>query len=830
MKTLNKNYDFSQVEKYNRTKWHNLKTYQYDSTFSREDSFIVDTPPPGISGTLHMGHVFSYTQTDFIVRYKRMIGKNIFYPMGFDDNGLPTEKLVEKTKKIRSTSMERSEFVNLCKEVVKIEEENCRELFNNLALSVDWSLEYQTISDKSTKISQMSFLDLIEKNQIYRANQPILWDPVDQTALAQTDIVDKERESTMFDIKFEIEGHNHIVIATTRPELLPACAAIFFHPEDKRYINLKGMDAITPLFNIKVPILEDSNVDIDKGTGLVMCCTYGDSKDIIWQKTYNLPENVIIDKTGKIITDYIFDDRSINKEVAYENFKQISGLYAKDARVKIIEILKNQELVIKENSITQTVKCAERSGAPLEIISTPQWFVKILEHKDQMLQKTNELNWYPSTMKIKLEQWINSVGWDWCISRQRFFGVPFPVWYSKRPGEEGKVIFASQGELPVDPLKDLPYGYSKDEVEPDSDVMDTWATSSLSPQLNSHSINDKYHIDKERHKKLFPADLRPQAHEIIRTWTYYTILKSYLHEDKLPWKDVMISGWCLASDKTKMSKSKGNIVDPVTLLKNHGSDIVRYWASNSRLGADTAYSEEVLLSGKKLINKIWNSANFVLMHVPDTKSSKNLDLYDADKWIMSKLNQTIIDATNYLEKYEYAIAREFIEKFFWSDFCDNYLEIIKVRIYNKDQLDNLGQLSAKYTLYNIFKNILKLFAPYIPNITESLYETIYNENESIHSRNMWPSSYESKEQYDNVENVIKVLDLVRKGKADKKLSIKTTIKLIEYDFADGFEFSGNLLADLKNVTNSDEIIKNHLDNESINYYLDNLKIKIHFLE
>jgi valyl-tRNA synthetase len=831
MKMLGKNYNFVQIEEINHQKWKNLKINQYNPNISREETFVVDTPPPGISGTLHMGHVFSYTQTDFIVRYKRMIGKNIFYPMGFDDNGLPTEKLVEKTKKIKSTSMSRAEFVSLCKEVVPIEEENCRDLFNNLSLSVDWSLEYQTISDQSISISQMSFLDLVEKKQIYRANQPILWDPVDQTALAQTDIIDKERESIMIDIIFKTENGDNIIIATTRPELLPCCAAIFFHPDDSRYINLKGQNAIAPLFNIKVPIMSDMNVDIKKGTGLVMCCTYGDSKDIEWKKAYNLPENVIIDKSGKIITDYEFDERSINQEAAHINFQKISGLYAKDARVKIIELLKELNFIAKETPIIQSVKCAERSGAPLEIISTPQWFVNLLDHKDAMLKKSNELNWYPGSMKIKLEQWINSISWDWCISRQRFFGVPFPVWYSKKLGEKGKPIFASQDQLPVDPLKDLPRGYSKDEVDPDFDVMDTWATSSVSPQLNSHGINDKYFIDKDRHNILFPADLRPQAHEIIRTWTYYTMLKAYFHEGKLPWKDIMISGWCLASDKTKMSKSKGNIVDPVTLLKNHGADIVRYWAASSRLGADTAYSEEVLLNGKRLINKLWNSGNFVLMHINDIIANDKTEdqiFCETDLWILSKLNKLIDSTTQYLDKYEYALAKESIEKFFWNDFCDNYLEIIKVRIYDKDGIDNKGQLSAKLTLYRVYETLLKLFAPYIPHITEALYNNIYDENVSIHANHMWPSYKEIIEDHNHVEDIIKILDLVRKNKADNNLSIKAKIELLEYDFEKNIEIQGNLLNDLKNVINADKIVKSDLKIQDIKYFVEGLKIKVKF--
>ena len=827
MEELAKKYNFSDVEKKHLTLWQKDKIYSYSPNIPRENTYIVDTPPPSISGTLHMGHVFSYTQTDFIVRFQRMRGKNVFYPMGFDDNGLPTERLVEKKNKVRSHNLSREEFIKMCQMTVNAEESLCRNLFNNLALSIDWSLEYQTISNNSRAISQMSFLDLREKNQIYRESQAVLWDPVDGTALSQADIEDKEQDSCMNEIQFHLEDGKAILIATTRPELLPACAAILFHPEDKRYKDLVGQSAIAPLFNIKIPLIHDINVDIEKGTGLVMCCTYGDNMDITWKKIYHLPERVMIDKKGKICIAHNFDERCLDQQKAKEFYDQIAGMYVKDARKKIIEILAQNNFLVSSQPITNTVKCAERSGAPLEIMTAPQWFVKVLDHKEALLKQSAALVWHPKSMKIKLDQWINSLSWDWCISRQRYFGVPFPVWYSKRRGETGKPIFASKKQLPVDPLVDLPEGYSREEVEPDRDVMDTWATSSVSPNLNSWGISDKYYLDPAKHKQLFPADLRPQGHEIIRTWAYYTMLKSYLHENCLPWKNIMISGWCLAKDKSKMSKSKGNIVDPMKLLDIYGADVVRYWASTSRLGTDTAYCEEVLKNGKRIINKLWNSAKFVSMHITDIKSPDAIEeliqskeiFYQTDLWILSKLQSTIDNVTTSLENYEYALGREYLEQFFWNAFCDNYVEIIKSRIYDRNNLNPQGKKSAQYTLYYVLHILLKAFAPYIPHITEEIYGTLYSDS-SVHEKGNWPQIKIaiSAEDITQVEKALLILDHVRKVKAQHNLSIKAEIELMEYRFADNVILNHNMIEDLQHVTNTLNILHNNSldDNPTLN--------------
>jgi valyl-tRNA synthetase len=802
------NYSFKENEEKWIKKWEEKKVYKYDSKIDKKDSYVIDTPPPTVSGSLHMGHIFSYTHTDIIARFKRMTGKNIYYPMGFDDNGLPTERLVEKKNSVKATKMDRPSFVDLCKKTIVEEEEKFRNLFKKIGLSVDWSVEYQTISDDTKFISQSSFLDLIEKGHIYRKDQPMLWDVVDQTALAQAEIEDKEFESHMNYIIFKCDDGKQtpLHIATTRPEMLPACVAVFYNPNDERYKNLKNSYAVTPLFNVRVPILPDEKVSIEKGTGLVMCCTFGDATDIMWWKENNLPLKKIISKDGKIVCDEKFDSESANNFVS-----QVVGLKIKEARETIISILKSENLLTKQEKIVQTVKCAERSGSPLEILSTPQWFIKTIDKKDRMLELSAEVNWYPKSMKIKLDSWINSISWDWCISRQRFFGVPVPVWYSKRAGEEGRVLLPNVSQLPIDPLVDLPEGYSREEIEADRDVFDTWATSALTPQINARKISEKYALNNSR--DIFPADLRPQAHEIIRVWAFGTILKSELHSKVLPWENIMISGWCLSEDKTKMSKSKGNTVTPESLIEKYGTDVIRYWAASARLGNDYAYSEDMMLQGKKFVNKLINSAKFASINfgILDDKGIKLEDLIEngtiyhtIDLWLIDKLSKVISSSQKHLDEYEYSLAKDSIEEFFLRDFCDNYIEIVKTRSY--DESDKKSQLSCVYTMYNSLKIILALLAPFVPFVTEEIYNSLYNNNNddiSIHEKGNWPNLLIKID--DNLieegNKCVEVLDFVRKYKSDKQISIKTQVNEIVLPF----EFAVSVLGDLRNVTNSQSI-------------------------
>ncbi len=840
MKKLPKKFDDKSTEKKWQEIWLSNGVYNWDSN-SKKESYVIDTPPPTISGSLHMGHIFSYTQTDFIARYKRMRGLNVFYPMGFDDNGLPTERLVEKEKKTKAHLHSREDFIKMCNETVEKYRVEFRDLFRSIALSVDWNQEYHTISDEVRKISQMSFLDLYNKKQAYRTLEPMFWDPADQTAIAQAEIEEKELDSfenyIFFGLITEEQEKQHqqgkkinwddiekVEIMTTRPELLPACVALMVHPDDVE--KYKGKKAVTPLFQAIVPIVADEAVQKDKGTGVVMCCTFGDEQDVRWWKQHKLGLKIVLNKFGKL------DFSQIEKTDAHEFYTAIDGKKADhqeanlSAKKTITKLLEENNLTAKEKKpIKHMVKCAERSGAAIEIIPTDQWFIRVLEHKEALKKKANECNWKPEFMVKRIEQWIDSLSWDWCISRQRYFGVPFPIWYSKRAGEEGKILLPKISQLPVNPITDLPEGYSKDEVTPDLDVMDTWATSSISPQISSKAITKEYAIDYDRHQKLFPADLRPQAHEIIRTWAFYTIVKAHLHENTIPWKNLMISGWCLAEDKTKMSKSKGNVVTPLAIIEENSADVVRYWASTSRLGADTAFSRDVLKVGKKLVNKLWNATKFASIHFnlikekPTTAKEyieKGLITEPVDKWIISSLTRTIAKATEELDVYEYSLARLATEEFFWKDFCDNYLEIAKARTYNDEPQNQQSRLSAIYTIYFCLNAILKLFAPFTPHITEELYSHIFDENNSIHSQGNWPdgSDFKIDEESEKVgKYAVEILEQIRKIKAEANVSIKKpTITTISAN-AEIISKLKQVEKDLANVTSSTEIIYNNSGSE-----------------
>jgi valyl-tRNA synthetase len=868
---LTDKYDPKTREKFWQNHWKEHKIFAWKNDLPKAQTFVIDTPPPTVSGVLHMGHVFSYTQADFVARYMRMSGKDVFYPMGFDDNGLPTERLVEKIIDKKAGVFEaengHGSFVKKCREVVFEAEKEFEILFNSIALSVDWDQKYQTISPESQKISQASFVDLYRKGLVEKKFEPVFWDISDRTALAQADLIDKEVEGVMNYILFEIEGSEEkLEIMTTRPELLPACVAVMINPDHKnedgseKWAHLikqtlnengegfTGSYIITPLFGVKVPLIADKLVQTEKGTGAVMCCTFGDEMDIRWWKKYNLETRVILSENGR--TNWqalcnIVEEFKDSFEVIKNFHGNEEGRTIKQAKDFVVEALEEKKLLLKKENIKRAVKCAERSGVPIEILVKPQWFIKILDKKELLKAKANECNWFPEYMKVRIDQWIDGLQWDWCISRQRFFGVKFPVWYVKKPHDLGlgEPVVADIDQLPVDPLQSPPNGYenyqkvlqdgkffvykaTKDGQEymiiPETDIMDTWATSSISPQLSSKGISSEISFDKQRHEKLFPADLRPQAHEIIRTWAFYTIVKSALHQNSIPWKNLMISGWCLAADKTKMSKSKGNVVTPTSLIEEKGSDIVRYWASTSHLGADTAYSEEVFKIGQKLITKFFNAAKFASMNFAllqdDAKVNEASDL-----WILSRLQQVVERATKEFESFEYARAREAIEEFFWRDFCDNYLEICKVRSYGiaaekvaglelSDQQKaeiSAKQQSAILTLRICLNTLLKLFAPFIPHICDEIYSVFFADefakNNSVNARGNWPqinSKFYNDGLIEDGKLLLDVIFEVRKFKSEKNISMKTTVEKVRVARVAGIE---KFVEDLANVCNAKEI-------------------------
>ncbi|PIN77927.1 valine--tRNA ligase [Candidatus Woesearchaeota archaeon CG10_big_fil_rev_8_21_14_0_10_34_12] len=758
--------------------WEKEKVYNFNPK-TKKQIYSIDTPPPTVSGKMHIGHAFSYSQQDFIARFKRMSGFEVFYPFGTDDNGLPTERLVEKTQNIKARDMERDKFVKLCLDLLKkkFQPEYISD-WKRIGISCDWNILYSTIDNHSRKLSQWSFIDLYKKQRAYQKDAPAMWCPECQTGISQVECEDKEKDSSFNDIVFKVDN-KELIIATTRPELLPACVAVFYNPTDKRYKKLKGKKAKVPLFNFEVPMMEDSRADPEIGTGIVMCCTFGDQTDMEWQKAYNLPIKEAITKDGKM------------SSLA----KKYSGMTIKEARKAIIEDLKENKLLIKQTLIKHAVKVHERCGTEVEFVKSKQWFVKYLDLKDKMLKWGKELKWYPEFMVNRYSGWVKGLQWDWLISRQRFFGVPFPVWYCKKCNE---IILAEESQLPVDPLKDKPKlkcRCGSSEFEGESDILDTWFTSSLTPRLSIELM------PKELWNKLYPMNLRPQASEIITFWLFNTVVKSNLHYNKNPFKDVAISGFVTLGGQ-KMSKSRGNIVEPQEVFEKYGADSLRYWAAGSKLGDDLEYNENEILAGKKFVTKLKNAANFVFMNL---KSVKKIELIETDRLFLNKLNEIIIQATKDFNNYEYHKVKLAVEGFFWRIFCDNYLEIVKWRVYNGNEKE---KTSANYTLYQTLLAIIKLMAPITVFITEEVYQQHfkkYEKDKSIHVAS-WPEEIKIKSQKTDEEVLnlfLEIISKVRQTKSEAKKSMKAEIIL--YLEKDKIKELSQVMQDLKTVTNSKEI-------------------------
>jgi len=777
----NDNYLAKEVEEKIRRFWEEEKIYQFDKD-SKKKIYSIDTPPPTVSGKMHIGHAFSYAQQDFLVRFKRMKGFEIFYPFGTDDNGLPTERLIEKTNNIKARDMPRDKFVELCLKTLKdnLIPEYIKD-WKNIGISCDWNILYSTINTHSRKISQWSFLDLYKKNRVYRKEAPSMWCPECQTGISQVECQDKNTNSFFNTIIFKI-GKEDLKIDTTRPELLPACVSVFYNPSDKRYKKLKGKMAKVPLFNFEVPIMEDERADPEKGTGLVMCCTFGDQTDMEWQRAYNLPIKEALDISGKMT--------SITGK--YE------GMKVHEARKEIIKDLKEKSLLTQQKQIQHDVKVHERCGTEIEFIKSKQWFVKYLDLKEDMLKWGKKLNWYPEFMYNRYSSWVNGLQWDWLISRQRFFGVPFPIWYCKKCGE---VMLAEEKDLPIDPLKNNPKKKCEcgsSEFEGEKDILDTWFTSSMTPRLAIEMM------DKKTQDKLFPMNLRPQASEIITFWLFNTVLKSNLHYGKNPFEDVVVSGFVTLGGE-KMSKSKGNIVQPQEVLGKYCADAMRYWASSSKLGEDVEYQEKELVSGMRFITKIFNATKFIFMNFKDYKNKKPKKLEKTDELFLNELNKTIENATKNFEEYNYSQSRFITDKFFWMSFCDNYMEIVKGRVYNGT---NEEKESAKYVLYNSLLSIIKMMAPITPFITEEIYQKYFKENEkdkSIHI-SKWPEKFDvklNKEDEKVWQKLVEIIEKVRKIKSEAKKSMKAEIILSLNK--DDRKILKSCMNDLKAVTCSKEI-------------------------
>ncbi len=805
-------YNPTEKEKYWQDFWQKKEVYKFDPEKTGE-LFTVDTPPPTISGALHLGHIFSYLQAEVIARFKRMEGANIRYPQGFDNNGLPTERLTEKEIGTRGQNMKLADFTDACLKVTEKYKTIYEDLWKSIGLSVDWRLLYSTISPEVQKLSQKTFKDLFEKGVIYKKNAPALYCCECQTSFAQAEKDEKEMDSVFYDLIFKTENGDDLIISTTRPELLPACDAVFVNPLDERYKNLIGKKAVTPL-GAEVSILADEKAEIEKGSGAVMCCTYGDETDIYWAKSHNLKERIIIGKDGKLQN--------------VDELPEMNGKIPEEARKIIIQKLKNEGLIKGEIKITHSVGVHERCGTPIEFLPTTQWFVKILDKKSELKKAGEKINWYPDYMQKRFEIWIENLKWDWCISRERFYGIPIPVYNC----ESCDNIYIPQEEnFPFDPkIKSIEENcpHCKGKLVAERSVLDTWFTSALTPD-----INNNHELNGPLKGEMYPMSLRPLAHDIIRTWVVYTMLMGLYNHNEIPWRNLMISGHILLKKGEKISKrTGGGNYKPEELIAQESADAIRYAMLGATLGRDAYYEEQEVQKGKKLVTKIYNAGKLALGNLNgfDATLFDEKNLQPFDKWIIDKSLMTAERMAKFFDEYEYSQARRVFEEFFWSEFCDNYLEIIKGRLFNPsdDEKSNIQKDSARYALHQSFLNVLKMASPFIPHITEEMYhgqmeaenefisateKGYYFETEKISSihTTKWPSVNWQKNSLDEKlisggELALIAISEGRKAKAEKSIKLSASISEIELKFPkDKHQLLTPFLEDIKSVMRSASI-------------------------
>ena len=741
-------------------RWEREGTYRFDRTRPRDAVYAIDTPPPTVSGSLHVGHVFSYTHTDIVARFQRMCGKAVFYPMGWDDNGLPTERRVQNYYGVRCDpslpydpafqpppqpdkhpiAVSRPNFIELCVRLTVEDERAFEQLWRHLGLSIDWSMTYATIAKPAQRVSQLAFLRLLARGEAYQLEAPTLWDVDFRTAVAQAELEDREMPGAYHRVAFHREAGAGVVgIDTTRPELLPACVALVAHPDDVRYQPLFGTHVRTPLFRARVPVVAHPLADPDKGSGIAMICTFGDLTDVTWWRELQLPVRAIIQPNGTLgpVPWGSAGWESEDAAAAQAAYDQLAGLSAKKAQAKIVELLTaSGDLLAPPRPITHHVKFFEKGDRPLEIVTSRQWFIRTIVHRDGLLARGRELQWHPEYMRARYENWVHGLNGDWCVSRQRFFGVPFPVWYAVREDgtvDYGRRMVPDESQLPIDPSTDVPAGYTEAQrgapggFVGDPDVMDTWATSSVSPQIACG-----WDHDPDLMARTFPMDLRPQAHDIIRTWLFSTVLRAHLEHDSLPWRHAAISGWVLDPDRKKMSKSKGNVVTPMGLLQEYGSDGVRYWAARGGPGVDTAFDVGQMKIGRRLAMKLLNASKFVLARGAGVGPVTE----PLDRALLASLADLVDDCTRALDSYEYTRALDRAESFFWS-FCDDYLELVKARRYGDHGPEGAGSANAAMQL--TLSVLTRLFAPYLPFVTDEVWS--WWQAGSVH-RAAWPTSDE----------------------------------------------------------------------------------------
>jgi|TARA_B110000014_G_scaffold51117_1_gene34108 valyl-tRNA synthetase len=786
--------------------WESEGTYRFDRTKRRDEIFSIDTPPPTVSGSLHVGHVFSYTHTDTIARYQRMTGSEVFYPMGWDDNGLPTERRVQNyfgvrcnpslpyvsdfevpndagdakaIKKRGDINISRRNFIELCHVLTVEDEKAFEELWKHLGLSVDWSMTYATIDERCQRVAQRAFLGNLKRGEAYQSEAPSLWDVTFQTAVAQAELEDREQPSAYHELRFRgTSNQPDVVVDTTRPELLPACVALVAHPEDERYLHLLGTMATTPIFGVEVPVLSHELADPEKGTGIAMVCTFGDTTDVIWWRELDLPVRAIIDRTGRIVSEA---PEAIISAEGKAAFAQMAGKTVFSAKKEIVEMLQNSgDMIGEPRSISHAVKFFEKGDRPLEIVTSRQWYIRN-GGRDQdlnqaLIARGDEMRWHPPYMQSRYTNWIEGLNGDWLISRQRFFGVPIPLWYGL--DADGNILWdhplvPDERDLPVDPSSDVPPGFQETDrgaaegFVGEVDIMDTWATSSLSPQIACG-----WGEDDDLFSRTYPMDMRPQAHDIIRTWLFSTAVRSHLEEDVAPWRHCALSGWILDPDRKKMSKSKGNVVTPKGLLDQYGSDAVRYWAANGRPGTDTAFDEGQMKVGRRLTIKILNASKFVLTLAGDSNPNLDLVTEPLDQALLTRLAALIESVTAAFEDFDYARALERTEQFFWG-FTDDYVELVKARAYGSQ--GPAAAASAHASLATALDTLLRLFAPFLPFVTAEVWS--WANSESIH-RSQWPDHQGLSSQLNSaidttvLDAAAQTLSEVRKAKTEAKRSLR----------------------------------------------------------
>ena len=789
-------------------RWEREGVYRFDRTKPRAGIYAIDTPPPTVSGSLHVGHVFSYTHTDIVARFQRMRGREVFYPMGWDDNGLPTERRVQNYFGVRcdpslpydpsfappekppkqAVPVSRPNFIELCERLTAEDEKAFEALWRTLGLSVDWSLTYTTVGKDAQRVSQRAFLRLLGRGLAYQLEAPTLWDVDFRTAVAQAELEDRELPGAYHRIRFaRADGSGFVEIDTTRPELIPACVALVAHPDDERYRPLFGTEVVTPLFHARVPVRAHPLADPEKGTGAAMICTFGDLTDVTWWRELSLPVRAVLLPDGRFrsIAWGAGEWETTDPSRAQEAYEQVAGLPAHKARAKIVELLATSgDLLGEPRAITHPVKFYEKGDRPLEIITSRQWFIRTIDFRDELIARGREVTWQPPFMRSRFENWVEGLNGDWGVSRQRFFGVPFPVWYPL--AADGRVLYgeaipASEEQLPMDPSTEVPPGYTETQRDQpngftgDPDVMDTWATSSLTPQ-----IVGKWADDPDFFARVFPMDLRPQAHDIIRTWLFYTVVRAHLEHGTVPWRNTAISGWVLDPDRKKMSKSKGNVVTPMALLEEHGSDGVRYWAASGRPGTDTTFDPGQMKVGRRLAIKLLNASKFALGRA----EPRSAITAPVDRGMLTSLARLVADSTEHLEGYQYATVLERAERWFWS-FCDDYLELVKNRRYGAQGEELAG--SANSALVVALGSILRVFAPFLPFVTEEVWS--WWRDGSVH-RAPWPTAAELEAHIGGpdpegalaLERAASVLSEVRKAKSEGKRPLSTPVtSLVLYD-------------------------------------------------